>query len=105
MNIVPSLVRPVAPLITILQIVQMMAGIGIMVYLYWAMEIKGLECAMESLNLKLGLVMYISYFVLFAVSTFISSLFNVPFETQDPTRDHSRALSSLGREEPASPGG
>lgn len=78
-----KLVRPFAPIITFLQIAQMIAGMFILImvakYVSTATETTegGFEassssykpdaCNVDAANLKLGLAMYFSYFVLFAM--------------------------------------
>ncbi|KAG5505121.1 hypothetical protein JIQ42_04308 [Leishmania sp. Namibia] len=58
-------VRPVAPIITFLQIAQMVVGSLIAVYVYY-MDQFGDGCDCRSSNAKLALMMYLSYFVLFS---------------------------------------
>lgn len=58
--------RSFAMVITICQLAQMMVGCGINI---WAQQVvqQGLqECHISPLNIKLSLIMYFSYFVLFA---------------------------------------
>ena len=60
-----ALVKPIAPIITTLQLVQMVAGIIITVLgLLWTREGR---CGADPINSRLGLAMYTSYFVLFAL--------------------------------------
>lgn len=61
-----SLVRPIAPLITAIQILQMVGGMVVLASVAYYLE-NGEECAMDRANYKLGLLMYFSYFVLFAI--------------------------------------
>ena len=60
-----SVPRSIAMVITTLQLVQMVVGC---VVNYWTYQMKqdGLECQVSDTNIKLSLLMYISYFVLFA---------------------------------------
>lgn len=60
-----KLVRPVAPLITFMQIAQMVVGSIIAVYVFYMDQFGG-GCDCRSSNAKLALMMYISYFVLFS---------------------------------------
>ena len=64
-----SLVKPLAPLITSLQIVQMVGGIVISIYCFLALqEKKDGDCkGLNTLNVQLGTAMYVSYFILFAL--------------------------------------
>jgi len=57
--------RCIAMIITTLQIIQMVVGTLVN---YWTYQMKqdGLECHVSDTNIKLSLLMYISYFVLFA---------------------------------------
>ena len=52
-------------IITTLQLIQMVVGTLVN---YWTYQMKedGLECQVSDTNIKLSLLMYISYFVLFA---------------------------------------
>ncbi|AYU77322.1 fatty acid elongase, putative [Leishmania donovani] len=59
-----KLVRPVAPLITFLQIAQMVVGSVIAVYVFYMDQFGG-GCDCRSSNAKLALMMYVSYFILF----------------------------------------
>ncbi|CAG9571259.1 putative fatty acid elongase [Leishmania major strain Friedlin] len=60
-----KLVRPVAPLITFLQIAQMVVGSIIAVYVFYMDQLGG-GCDCRSSNAKLALMMYVSYFILFS---------------------------------------
>jgi hypothetical protein len=64
-------VRPIAPIITTLQISQMIAGTAIMIKCAWekynAVTSFGKPCHIEESNLLFGLGMYLSYFLLFAL--------------------------------------
>jgi hypothetical protein len=61
-----KLAHPMAPLITTIQLIQMV--VGTLVTFNTARTINaGLPCAVDHANYKLGLAMYISYFVLFAI--------------------------------------
>lgn len=60
-------VRPIAPVITTLQIAQMVGGTAIMLKCAWESSSAGAGCSIEQSNLAMGLGMYLSYFALFAV--------------------------------------
>merc|ERR1719427_2378378 len=57
--------RGIAMVITTLQLIQMIVGTLVN---YWTYQLKedGMECQVSDTNIKLSLLMYISYFVLFA---------------------------------------
>ncbi|GMH98562.1 hypothetical protein TrVE_jg8440 [Triparma verrucosa] len=61
-----SLAKPMAPLITTIQLVQMIVGSIVMINV-WNVKKDGGECFVIPANYKLGLAMYLSYFCLFAV--------------------------------------
>eukprot|EP00758_Cryptobia_borreli_P008354 Tbor_TRINITY_DN5382_c5_g1::TRINITY_DN5382_c5_g1_i1::g.4249::m.4249/K10203/ELOVL6; elongation of very long chain fatty acids protein 6 len=59
-------VKKIAGIITFLQIMQMVVGVVVTVLsLYW-MNMDGVGCRSDAANARIGLVMYGSYFVLFA---------------------------------------
>ncbi|CAJ1020119.1 putative GNS1/SUR4 family [Leishmania utingensis] len=58
-------VRPIAPLITFLQIMQMVIGSLIAVYVFY-MDQLGDGCDCSSSNTRLALIMYVSYLLLFS---------------------------------------
>lgn len=62
-------VQPLAPLITTIQLLQMVGGIICLSYVGYIQVILGEYdlCTVSPANWKLGLMMYFSYFVLFAV--------------------------------------
>lgn len=60
-----KLVRPIAPLITILQIAQMVAGLDICLYTAYYAYFSPLGCGIRLPLIRLGVVMYGSYFILF----------------------------------------
>jgi elongation of very long chain fatty acids protein 6 len=60
-----AVVKPIAPLITALQLVQMVAGITITILGH--MWTSAGVCNADPINSRLGLAMYTSYFVLFAL--------------------------------------
>jgi len=63
-----SLVRPIAPFITGIQILQMVGGLTVLVNVGWILETEeNPQCSMDRANYKLGLLMYLSYFILFAL--------------------------------------
>ena len=61
-----SLAKPLAPLITSIQMIQMIVGC-LVTYNTAVTKQNGGECAVNSANYKLGLAMYGTYFGLFAV--------------------------------------
>ncbi|CUG04822.1 fatty acid elongase, putative [Bodo saltans] len=61
-----SLVRPIAPLITSLQLLQMVVGMAVTIATFvWRQDSEG--CHVDAANSRMGLAMYTSYFILFAV--------------------------------------
>ncbi|ORC86302.1 putative fatty acid elongase [Trypanosoma theileri] len=62
-----KVIRPIAPFITSLQILQMVAGTFIVVYTAYHSYLSGYGCNADRTSIRMGLVMYASYFVLFAV--------------------------------------
>eukprot|EP00051_Salpingoeca_urceolata_P006216 m.82504 g.82504 ORF g.82504 m.82504 type:complete len:331 (+) comp14731_c0_seq4:79-1071(+) len=61
-----KMTRPLAPLITTLQLTQMIMGLVVTVLsAYWHTQ-DSTSCHVDAANYKLGLAMYFSYFVLFA---------------------------------------
>eukprot|EP01126_Amoeba_proteus_P017365 TRINITY_DN1833_c0_g1_i1.p1 TRINITY_DN1833_c0_g1~~TRINITY_DN1833_c0_g1_i1.p1 ORF type:complete len:243 (+),score=28.91 TRINITY_DN1833_c0_g1_i1:338-1066(+) len=61
-----KLMRPIAPFITAIQLLQMIGGVVVLSAVALTLH-RGEACAMDRANYKLGLIMYLSYFVLFAV--------------------------------------
>ncbi|KEG07830.1 fatty acid elongase [Trypanosoma grayi] len=61
-----KIIRPIAPLITMLQILQMAVGTFIVVYTYVVKGVVGESCGVNDPNLRMGLMMYVSYLVLFS---------------------------------------
>jgi elongation of very long chain fatty acids protein 6 len=61
-----KLVRPIAVYITTLQIMQMIMGMTVTVsaFLYFDPQVPG-SCHQQQANMRMGLIMYSSYFVLF----------------------------------------
>lgn len=59
-----SVPRPVAMLITTLQLSQMIVGMVVNLYAFYVKS-HGVHCLVESRHINLALIMYISYFVLF----------------------------------------
>lgn len=59
-----------SPLITTIQILQMLGGISIQLHVGYVQLVLGEPCHVEPSNWKLGLAMYASYFVLFSVLFF-----------------------------------
>ncbi|TPP46256.1 GNS1/SUR4 family protein [Leishmania donovani] len=59
-------VRPFAPLITFLQIAQMVVGMFTEVYTLYHMYVSGKGCQSNATNARVGLMMYMSYFGLFS---------------------------------------
>lgn len=60
-----KLMRPFAPFITLVQILQMVGGVTVLVSVYRMPE--GEACHNDKANVRLGLAMYMSYFILFCV--------------------------------------
>nr|CCC49085.1 putative long chain fatty acyl elongase [Trypanosoma vivax Y486] len=63
-------VRPVAPFITTLQILQMVVGTFIVCYTAFHQHISGRGCGVDPINIRIGLVMYLSYLFLFVMFFF-----------------------------------
>ncbi|KAH9597828.1 ELO family [Trypanosoma melophagium] len=61
-----KVIRPIAPLITTLQILQMVVGTFIVTYTYTVKSLMGKSCDVNGPSLRLGLMMYVSYFFLFS---------------------------------------
>ncbi|RNF25826.1 fatty acid elongase [Trypanosoma conorhini] len=59
-------IRPIAPFITMLQILQMVVGTLIVGYTAYHSYLSGYGCAANRTSIRLGLLMYLSYFVLFS---------------------------------------
>ncbi|KAG5509726.1 hypothetical protein GH5_05589 [Leishmania sp. Ghana 2012 LV757] len=59
-------VRPFAPIITFLQIAQMVVGMFIEVYMLYIIYLTDKHCHLDATNARLGFMMYLSYFVLFS---------------------------------------
>jgi len=60
-----KLVRPFAPLITFLQIAQMVVGTLVEFYTIYQLHFTNNDCMANSTNARLGTMMYVSYFILF----------------------------------------
>ncbi|PWU90255.1 putative fatty acid elongase [Trypanosoma cruzi] len=61
-----KVIRPIAPFITMMQILQMVAGTLIVLYTYVKKQIMGEFCAVNNPSLRMGLLMYVSYLFLFS---------------------------------------
>jgi elongation of very long chain fatty acids protein 6 len=61
-----AVVKPIAPLITSLQLVQMVVGMTVTALSFYWSRTAG-QCEIDPSNNRLGLAMYTSYFVLFAL--------------------------------------
>lgn len=62
-----AVARPIAPLITMVQLLQMVAGATITLLAALRHEADPASCAVEPVNYRCGLAMYVSYLVLFAM--------------------------------------
>ncbi|RHW71383.1 fatty acid elongase [Trypanosoma brucei equiperdum] len=60
------LVRPFAPIITFVQIFQMVVGTIVVCYTYTVKHVLGRSCTVTDFSLHTGLVMYVSYLLLFS---------------------------------------
>nr|CCD16286.1 unnamed protein product [Trypanosoma congolense IL3000] len=60
------LVRPFAPIITSMQILQMVVGTIIVGYTYIVKHFMGQQCVVSNFSLQTGLAMYVSYLLLFS---------------------------------------
>lgn len=75
-----SLIKPIAPIITSLQILQMIVGMLVTILTFvWRQDAEG--CNVNASNSRMGLAMYTSYFILFAV------LFKKLYLTKKPRGD------------------
>jgi len=74
--------RPIAMSITILQLSQMVIGILVNSHAY-SMKMKGTECDVSMHHLHMAVVMYGSYFVLFA-HFFRKAYFDAPKKSSKP---------------------
>lgn len=63
---IQPLIRPIAPLITCIQLSQMVGGIAVNIQAAMTMQ-AGEPCAVHPSTWKLGLGMYVCYFILFAM--------------------------------------
>ncbi|EPY34300.1 fatty acid elongase [Strigomonas culicis] len=61
------LVRPLAPLITGAQLLQMLVGTAVVVYTWYHSYISGRGCDVDRRTIRMGIAMYGSYVVLFAL--------------------------------------
>ncbi|EKF28009.1 fatty acid elongase, putative [Trypanosoma cruzi marinkellei] len=62
-----KVIRPIAPFITMMQLLQMVAGTLIVLYTAYHSYLSESGCEVSRTSIRLGLVMYGSYFFLFAV--------------------------------------
>ncbi|RNF07094.1 fatty acid elongase [Trypanosoma rangeli] len=62
-----KMIRPIAPFITMMQLLQMVVGTLIVGYTAYHSYLSGYGCEVNRTSIRLGLVMYASYFVLFAM--------------------------------------
>ncbi|RNF07093.1 fatty acid elongase [Trypanosoma rangeli] len=60
-----KMIRPIAPFITMMQLLQMVVGTLIVGYTAYHSYLSGYGCEVNRTSIRLGLVMYISYFILF----------------------------------------
>jgi len=88
-----NLVKPFAMAITSCQILQMVVGIGVLVYSVMV-QIQGRHCEINQSNQIMGLLMYVSYFLLFA-KLFIEHYILGGKEKKEMSRTMSRTASSL----------
>lgn len=59
-------IRPVAPLITGAQLLQMVVGTGVVMYTFYHTYVSEYGCGVDRRTIRMGVMMYGSYFVLFA---------------------------------------
>jgi len=62
-----TLSRPVAPLITLVQLIQMVVGAGVTLLAAARHEADPKSCVVDPVNYRCGLAMYLSYLVLFGM--------------------------------------
>jgi NADH:ubiquinone oxidoreductase subunit 6 (subunit J) len=105
-----NLVRPIAPFITAIQILQMVGGMVVLLSVAWTLNEGKEECAMDKANYKLGLLMYFSYFVLFAILFYDKYLAPKPVRSAKPAPeagcvDEAAQLDASGLFRPDEEGG
>jgi len=93
-------VRPVAPVITTLQILQMVGGTLIVLKCAWEKAVVGSVCHIDSTNLVMGLGMYLSYFTLFALFFAKKYLFCGPAAASMEGGSGKGAISNLAQSQP-----
>ncbi|CAL8101771.1 unnamed protein product [Orchesella dallaii] len=74
--------KPIAVMITSLQLVQMCIGVIVNVHAYQAKQ-SGLACDVSDRNINLCLIMYSSYFILFARFFYKAYLHKKPFDHKE----------------------
>ncbi|CCW64241.1 unnamed protein product [Phytomonas sp. EM1] len=82
-------IRPIAPLITFLQILQMVLGVIIELATYYLSTYSARGCDVSRQNSRLGLVMYLSYLALFVKLFYENYLCRAKDPVKDPTTNGS----------------
>uniref|UniRef100_A0A7S1MTL2 Elongation of fatty acids protein n=1 Tax=Neobodo designis TaxID=312471 RepID=A0A7S1MTL2_NEODS len=77
-NVTRKIVKPLAQTITTLQLLQMVVGMTAIVAAFYYLDNHPDSCAIDRANSRMGLIMYTSYFILFA------SLFKKLYLTPKP---------------------
>jgi hypothetical protein len=94
-----GLVKPIAPLITSLQILQMIVGMAVTLATFiWRQDSEG--CRVDPANSRMGLAMYTSYFVLFAI--LFKKLYLTPKKPKTSTNSGKPVQSSIAAASPTS---
>ena len=81
----------IAPLITVLQITQMIVGSAVTVYSA-SVHMSGGQCKVDPANYRLGLAMYLSYFALFCMLFYSKYL----YKPRPRTNDKAKVLNGNG---------
>lgn len=71
----------IAPVITVLQISQMVVGASVVSYSALMDAVMNVECKIDPANYKLGIAMYLSYFALFVMLFYSKYLAKDPVST------------------------
>ena len=81
----------IAPIITVLQIAQMVVGSVVTVYSA-SLHASGYKCKVDQANYKLGLAMYLSYFALFCILFYSKYLSGAPRASSRKARSEAKGI-------------
>jgi len=81
----------IAPIITVLQIAQMVVGSVVTVYSA-SLHANGYKCKVDPANYKLGLAMYLSYFALFCILFYSKYLSGAPRASSRKARSEAKGI-------------